>query len=60
MFLVTRVFKNWKTSLLGLVILTGALGAVYTGKASLTEAGLFIAGGIGLFFTRDGKGVKNG
>ncbi len=48
-----RIFKNWKTTLLGLIIIGASLAAVFTGKASLTEAGAFITLGIGFFFLKD-------
>ena len=51
--MVDRIFKNWKTSLLGLIIIGASLTAVFIGKASLTEAGAFITLGIGFFFLKD-------
>lgn len=56
--MVDRIFQNWKTTSIGLVILTIAGVAVATNKATLTEAGAFLAIGIGLFFTKDGR-LKN-
>ena len=51
--MIDRIFKNWKTTITGLVIVLGALIMVYFEKATLTEASLFIAGGITLFFVND-------
>lgn len=51
--LIDRIFKNWKTSLIGMFILLGSFTAVLAGKATLTEAGLFIVTGIGFFFLKD-------
>lgn len=53
--LIDRIFKNWKTSVIGAVIILGSLTLVYFEKASLTEAGAFIVAGIGLFFLKDQK-----
>lgn len=53
-----RIFKNWKTSVLGLLIILGSLGAVFLDKASLTEAGAFITLGIGFFFLKDSTNQK--
>jgi len=53
-----RIFKNWKTSLLGAVVILGALGAVFYNKATLTEAGGFMAVGLGLFFMKDSISQK--
>lgn len=55
MSIIDRVFKNWKTSLIGILILGGSLATVFVGKASLTEAGAFIVMGIGFFFLKDGR-----
>ena len=54
--MIDRVFKNWKTTAIGAVIVIGALATVFVGKATLTEAGVFIGVGISLFFIKDGKG----
>lgn len=51
--LIDRIFKSWKTSLIGLLVILGSLGLVYAEKASLTEALAFIVGGIGLFFIKE-------
>lgn len=53
--MIERIFKNWKTTLLGLLIIISALGFVYLEKATLTEAGAFMAAGIALFFAKDSK-----
>lgn len=58
MNIIDRVFKNWKTSLVGMLILGGSLAAVFTGKATLTEAGAFMVMGLGFFFLKDrGQGT---
>ncbi len=48
-----RVFKNWKTSLLGVVLLTVALFALLTGKATLTEVAVFLPTCLFLIYARD-------
>jgi TRAP-type mannitol/chloroaromatic compound transport system permease large subunit len=51
--LIDRIFKSWKTTLIGSIIILGSLGMVYVGKATLTEAGAFIVLGVGAFFLKD-------
>lgn len=51
--LAERIFRNWKTSVIGLTILIGSLAMVYFEKASLGEAGVFLGIGFGLFFLKD-------
>ena len=51
--LAERIFKNWKTSIIGLIVLLGSLGMVYFEKATLGEAGVFLGIGFGLFFIKD-------
>ena len=52
---MNRVFKNWKTSLVGLIILIGSLVVVGLGKATLLEAGGFIVAAGGFFLAKDPK-----
>lgn len=56
--MIDRVFRSWKTTLVGVLIIAIAAGAVYLDKATLTEAGAFMGVGIGLFFMKDKKEVK--
>jgi len=56
--MVDRIFKNWKTTIIGLAVILGALAFVYLDKASLTEAGAFMGVGLGLFFIKDGAKSK--
>lgn len=53
--MIDRIFKNWKTSLIGLIILIGSMALVYFEKATLIEAGTFIGTAIVLFFMKDEK-----
>ena len=48
-----RIFKNWKTTLTGLVMLAGGLALVGMGKASLSEYGLFAPVCFALIFVKD-------
>ena len=48
-----RVFKNWKTSLLGASLIVGALAAVFVGRATLTEAALVLPVAFTLIFIKD-------
>ena len=53
--MINRIFKNWKTTVIGFIIIIGALVFVFLDKATLTEAGAFMGIGLGLFFMKDGK-----
>ena len=48
-----RIFKNWKTTLTGIVLLAVGLVLVGIGKASLTEFGLFAPVCFALIFVKD-------
>ena len=48
-----RIFKNWKTTLTGIVLLAVGLVLVGIGKASLTEFGLFAPVCLALIFVKD-------
>ena len=48
-----RVFKNWRTSLLGAILIIGALAAVFFGRATLTEAALVLPVAFTLIFIKD-------
>ena len=53
-----RIFDNWKTSVLGAVLMCASFAFVFLGKATLTEAGAFLGVAFALFFTRDPKSSK--
>ena len=57
--MVERIFKNWKTSLIGLLLIIGGVSMFFLDKAMLTEAGAFITVSMTLFFVKDGKITKN-
>lgn len=56
--MIDRIFKSWKTTLLGAIIILGALLFVYLDKASLTEAGAFMGVGLTLFFVKETPKVE--
>ncbi|CAB5218488.1 hypothetical protein UFOVP213_22 [uncultured Caudovirales phage] len=45
--------KAWKTTLLGLLLIIGAIATVFLGKADWTGALVGISTGIGLLFAPD-------
>lgn len=55
--MIDRIFKSWKSSLLGVGIIAACLVMVFAEKATLTEVGVFIAGGLYALYY---KGKDNG
>lgn len=55
--MIDRIFKNWKTTLLGLGLIVAGLFFVWFEKASLTELTAFIGSGVVLMLVKDP--VKN-
>lgn len=53
--MIDRIFKNWKTSLLGVMIILITLSMVFFEVATLTEVGAFWAISLVLIFVKDGK-----
>lgn len=53
--MIDRLFKNWKTTTVGLLMLVASFVLVYLGKSTLTEVGAFMGVGFALLFTKDGK-----
>jgi hypothetical protein len=51
--MIERVFKNKKTTILGLLILVCSFVLVWFDKATLTEVSLFLTGGFALLFMKD-------
>ena len=56
--MINRIFKNWKTTAIGVLLSTGSLLLVAINKATLTEAGAFIVAGVGSIFAKDKKDGK--
>lgn len=48
-----RMIKNWKSSLLGAILIVIASAALLTGKATLTEFMVFLPSALILIYTRD-------
>lgn len=55
-----RILKNPISSILGFSLALGAMAALYSGKASLTEVGAFLPFCLGLIYSKDAffKGEK--
>ena len=53
--LIERIFKNPKTTLLGLLIIALCFVLVWGGKATLTEMSAFMMGAFALMFLKDPK-----
>lgn len=53
--MINRIFKNKKTTAVGIGIILITFGLVYSGKATLTEMTLFLTGGFALIFSEDKK-----
>ena len=51
--MIERVFKNRKTTALGLLILVISFVLVWFEKATLTEVSLFLTGGFAMLFIKD-------
>jgi hypothetical protein len=48
-----RIFKNWKTTLTGILMLAGGLALVGIGKATLSEYVVFAPVCFALIFVKD-------
>lgn len=51
--MIDRIFKNWKTSIVGVILIIVPLVMVFAKVATLTEVGAFIVLGLGAFFSKD-------
>lgn len=58
--LINRLFKSWKTTVLGLAIIVVCFVLVFLEKASLTEVSTFTIGGFYLLFLKDENGKAAG
>ena len=54
--MIDRIFKNWKTTAIGVALLVMSWYALAFTEATLTEVSAFMVAGFGLFFLKDGKG----
>lgn len=50
-----RIFKNWKTTVFGILLLAVCFVLVWFEKATLSEVGGFVPVGFGFFFLKDGS-----
>jgi len=53
--LIDRVFKNWKSTLIGITIISVSVIALLFDQATLEQVAIFWATGFGLFFVKDFK-----
>ena len=53
--MIDRIFKNWKTTLLGVGLIIAGVLLVWFEKATLTEMGAFFAVGLYALFVKDPK-----
>jgi hypothetical protein len=51
--MIDRLFRNPKTTIIGLLVLVVSFLFVWFGKATLTEVSAFIMGGFALLFFKD-------
>ena len=51
--MIDRIFRNRKTTILGLLILIISFILVWFEKATLTEVSLFLTGGFAMLFMKD-------
>jgi hypothetical protein len=52
--MIERIFRNWKTTVFGLVLIIFGAVLVWFEKASLAEFSAFLMGGFALMMTKDG------
>lgn len=53
--MIDRIFKNKKTTVLGLITIAVSFVFVWFEKATLTEVSVFLTGGFAMLFMRDPK-----
>jgi hypothetical protein len=53
--MIDRIFRNWKTTVFGIVLILFGGGLVWFEKASLPEFSAFLMGGFALMMTKDGE-----
>jgi hypothetical protein len=57
--MIDRIFRNPKTTVIGLILISFGGILVWYEKASLTEFSAFLMGGFALMMTRDGEAAGN-
>lgn len=53
--MIERIFKNWKTSVFGFILLGFSGYLIVEAKASITDVSAFLATSIVLFYSKDPK-----
>ena len=51
--MIDRIFRNPKTTLIGLILMVVCFIALFLEKATLTEISVFLMGGFALLFSTD-------
>ena len=57
--MIDRLFRNPKTTLIGLILISFGGILVWFEKASLTEFSAFIMGGFALMMSKDGEATRD-
>jgi hypothetical protein len=57
--MIDRIFRNPKTTVIGLILISFGGILVWYEKASLTEFSAFLMGGFALMMSRDGEGATS-
>jgi hypothetical protein len=57
--MIDRIFRNPKTTVIGLILISFGGILVWYEKASLTEFSAFLMGGFALIMSRDGEGATS-
>ena len=57
--MINRIFRNPKTTVIGLILISFGGILVWFEKASLTEFSAFIMGGFALIMSKDGEAARN-
>ena len=52
-----RIIENWKTSIVGVILIGSVLGLVWGGKAPLVDSTPLIVIGLGLMGLKDPKSI---
>jgi amino acid permease len=58
--MIERLFRNPKTTIIGLAIMIVSFAFVWFGKSTLTEVSAFIMGGFALLFFKDPDKIDGG
>jgi len=53
--MIDRIFKNWKTSLLALILILSSILSVFLKLSTWTEVSAFLGLSMALFFSKDPK-----